>query len=88
MLYTCIYVYQITSSYATVHIFQISVNKYCGHIGNICHTAIMLSVHIHPIFFHICAKRQTTAITISHDIAMYLQCTNMPHLKYHICQLF
>ena len=43
----------------------------------------MLNGYIDPTFLNMCVKTQTTAISTSHVIAMYVPTTNMP-LKCHI----
>ena len=59
------------------HIWHISLNKNGCHIINIAHMNNMLYGHTDPIFLHIYAKTQPTAIIIYHVIVIYVPEINM-----------
>ena len=80
-------------SHVTVHIFNMSLNKYGCTIANMSHTASMLYGHIEPTLLHKCALTQATAIFTSHVIAMYVpvkfhlyaKYTNLIMCTWHSC---
>ena len=54
-MYACVYVYVlILYSHITVHLFDMSLNKYGCHIADMTNTAITLHEHIGTTFLHIC----------------------------------
>ena len=88
-MYACMYAYVhacVPNLYSnfTVHIFDMSLNKYGCHITNMSHIIIMLNGHTDISILHMYAKTQVTATPTSHVIVMSVPATNMP-LKCHIC---
>ena len=90
----CFYVWMLACiqsffSCVALHILPISRNKYDSHIANMSHTAIMLHGHTDPLFFHVSATTQSTAISTSrycHVCVNNKYASQIPHIC-HICEL-
>ena len=89
-IYACMYVCMCTCMCTmSLHIFDMSLNKYGFHIVKMTHTAIMLNGYMDPTFLHKCVKTQPTIITTTHYC--HVRASNkypsqMPYIN-HICKL-
>ena len=80
-MYTCMFVHVHAYvpnlySHINVHIFDMSLNKYGGHIANMSHTPFILHGHIDPAFLHVCQSTTNCNIYFT-CFAMYVPATNV-----------
>ena len=61
-MYVCMHVYQVYSC-VTIHIFDMSLNKYGSHITNMNQIPIMPNWYVYPTFLHKYSKSEPIVIS-------------------------